>query len=146
MRIILFVLSILFSSQVIAKTVQVEMWTNFNGEKKNMRYDPIIVSINLGDTVIWKSAEKSHNVQFMDGGVPEGVEPFKSDISKDAEYTFTIPGIYAYICTPHKTAKMIGFVIVENDKNNLESIKGVRYRGMSKKFAAGLIEEIEQNY
>mgnify|MGYP001186769469 FL=1 len=34
MRVILLILSILFSSQVIAKTVQVEMWTNFNGEKK----------------------------------------------------------------------------------------------------------------
>ena len=146
MRIICIFLSLFFSTQVIAKTVQVEMWTNFNGEKKNMRYEPIIASVDLGDTIIWKSAEKSHNVQFMEGGIPEGVEIFKSAISQDAEYTFTIPGIYAYICTPHKTARMIGFVIVGNDKGNLEAIKAIKYRGMSKKFAAGLIEEIEQNY
>ena len=111
-----------------------------------MKYEPIIASVDLGDTIIQKSAEKSHNVQFMEGGIPEGVEIFKSEISQNAEYTFTIPGIYAYICTPHKTARMIGFVIVGNDKSNLEAIKAIKYRGMSKKFAAGLIEEIEQNY
>ena len=146
MRLLIIFLSILLSTQVVAKIVEVEMWTNFNGEKKNMRYEPLIASVDLGDTIIWKSTEKSHNVQFMQGGIPEGVEPFKSKISQDAEYTFTIPGIYAYICTPHKTARMIGFVIVGNDKSNLEAIKAIKYRGMSKKFASGLIEEIEQNY
>ena len=49
------------------------MWTNFNDEKKNQRYEPLIVSIDIGDTIIWKSVEKSHNVEFMKGGVPEGV-------------------------------------------------------------------------
>ena len=44
----------------------------------------------------------------MKGGVPEGVGDFKSAISQDAEFTFTIPGIYAYICSPHKTGKMVG--------------------------------------
>ena len=122
------------------------MWTNFNDEKKNQRYEPLIVSIDIGDTIIWKSVEKSHNVEFMKGGVPEGVGDFKSAISKDAEFTFTIPGIYAYICSPHKTGKMVGFVIVGNDKSNLGKIKELKYRGPTKKFAAQLIEEIENNY
>ena len=107
---------------------------------------PLIVSIDEGDTVIWKSVEKSHNVEFMTGGVPEGVGEFKSEISQDAEYTFSIPGIYAYICSPHKTGKMLGFVIVGNDKSNLDDIKALKYRGMSKKFAKQLIEDIENNY
>ena len=123
MRFLLFVFLFLISvNQLFAKTVEVEMWTNFNGEKKNQRYEPLIVSIDEGDTVIWKSVEKSHNVEFMTGGVPEGVGEFKSEISQDAEYTFTIPGIYAYICSPHKTGKMLGFVIVGNDKSNLNDI------------------------
>ena len=145
---LLFILFLIpfFITQVVAKTVEVEMWTNFNGEKKNQRYEPLIVSIEEGDTVIWRSVEKSHNVEFMTGGVPEGVGEFKSAISQDAEYTFTIPGIYAYICSPHKTGKMLGFVIVGKDKHNLEDIKALKYRGMSKKFAKQLIEEIENNY
>ena len=50
------------------------MWIIFNGEKKNQRYEPSIVSIVKEDTVIWKSLEKSHNVEFMTGGVPEDIE------------------------------------------------------------------------
>ena len=39
-----------------------------------------------------------------------------------------------------------GFVIVGNDKSNLRNIKELKYRGPTKKFAAQLIEEIENNY
>ena len=138
---ILFLISF-FTTNVFAKTVEVEMWTNFNGEKKNQRYEPLIASIDVGDTIIWKSVEKSHNVEFMKGGVPEGVGDFKTAISQDAEYTFTIPGIYAYICSPHKTGKMVGFVIVGNDKSNLEKIKKVKLRGKSKKVFKKLLKEL----
>ena len=55
----------------------------------------------------------------------------------------TIPGIYAYWCTPHKSMGMIGFVIVGDDLSNLESIKKVKFIGKSKKIAAPLIAEIE---
>ena len=41
------------------------------------------------------------------------------EISKDAKYTFKVPGIYAYWCTPHKAMGMIGFVVVGKDKSNL---------------------------
>ena len=41
---------------------------------------------------------------------------------------------------------MLGFVIVFNDKSNLDDIKALKYRGMSKKFAKQLIEDIENNY
>ena len=79
MRFLLFIfLFLIYSTQLSAKTVEVEMWTNFNGEKKNQRYEPLILSIDEGDTVIWKSVEKSHNVEFMAGGIPEGVGEFKS--------------------------------------------------------------------
>ena len=57
--------------------------------------------------------------------------------------SFTIPGIYAYWCVPHKTMGMIGFVIVDNDLSNLDSIKKVKFIGKSKKIAAALIAEIE---
>ena len=109
-----------------------------------MVFSKEIVRIDVGDTVFWKSIDKGHNVEFIKkNGVPEGVDKFKSKVSKDAEYTFTIPGIYAYWCTPHKSMGMIGFVIVGDDLSNLESIKKVKFIGKSKKIAAPLIAEIE---
>ena len=106
-------------------------------------YSKKIVNVDVGDTVYWKSVNPGHNVEFIKGGIPEGVEKFKSKVGKDAEYTFTTPGIYAYWCVPHKTMGMIGFVIVDNDLSNLDSIKKVKFIGKSKKIAAKLIEEIE---
>ena len=62
-------------------------------------------------------------------------------MNKDTQFKFEIPGIYAYWCTPHKSMGMIGFVIVGDDKSNLENIKTIKYSGKSKKIAAELITQ-----
>ena len=110
--------------------------------KESIVYSKKIVRINVGDTVIWKATDKGHNVEFIKGGVPEGVEKFKSKFNKDTEYKFSIPGIYAYWCTPHKNMGMIGFVVVGNDKSNLEEIKKIRFAAKSKKIAPDLINSL----
>ena len=110
--------------------------------KEHMVYSQKIVNIEVGDTVFWKAKTKGHNVEFIKGGTPEGVEKFKSKINKDAEYKFNISGIYAYWCTPHKGMGMIGFVVVGNDKSNLEAVKNIKYLGKSKKIAEELISSL----
>ena len=125
-----------------AEDTTVEMLNKL--DKRTMVFSQEIVRINPGDTVYWKSTDPGHNVAFIsENGVPEGVKKFKSKIGKDTEFTFTIPGIYAYWCVPHKTLGMIGFVIVGDDLSNLDSIKKVKFIGKSKKIAKGLIAEIE---
>ena len=111
-------------------------------DNETMVYSKKIVRVNVGDTVSWKATDKGHNVEFIKGGVPEGVERFKSKFNKDAEYKFSIPGIYAYWCTPHKNMGMIGFVVVGDDKSNLESIKSIRFSAKSKKIAPDLINQL----
>ena len=110
--------------------------------KEHMVYSQKIVNINVGDTVFWRATTKGHNVEFIKGGVPEGVEKFRSKINKDVQYKFEIPGIYAYWCTPHKGMGMIGFVVVGNNKSNLEAIKKIKYIGKSKKIAEELISSL----
>ena len=125
----------------LAADVTIEMLNKLG--KESMVFSEKIVRIDPGDTVFWKSIDPGHNVEFISkGGLPEGVEKFKSKIGKDAEYNFTIPGIYAYWCTPHKTMGMIGFVIVDNDITNIDSIKKIKYMGKSKKVAKTLIPEL----
>ena len=114
---------------------------NKSGREINV-YSKKIVNVEVGDTVFWKSVNPGHNVEFIKGGVPEGVEKFKTTYSKDTKYTFKIPGIYAYWCTPHKSMGMIGFVIVGNDKSNLEAIKKIKFFGKSKKIAEDLINSL----
>ena len=125
-----------------AEDTTVKMLNKLN--KRTMVISQEIVRINPGDTVYWESTDPGHNVQFISkNGVPDGVEKFKSKVGKDTEFTFTIPGIYAYWCVPHKTLGMIGFVIVGEDLSNLDAIKKVKFIGKSKKIAKKLIAEIE---
>lgn len=133
--------SIIFlSSSTFAADATVEM-LNKQG-KESMVFSEKIVKINVGDKVFWKATDKGHNVEFIKGGAPEGVGKFKSKYNKDVEFKFDVPGIYAYWCTPHKSMGMIGFVIVGDNKSNLESIKKIRYTGKSKKIAPDLINQL----
>ncbi len=138
-----FIISIslfLFSSNSMAADETIEMLNKLN--KESMVYSKKIVRVDIGDTVFWKSVNPGHNVEFIKGGVPNGVEKFKTKFSKDAQYTFKIPGIYAYWCSPHKSMGMIGFVVVGNDKSNIDSIKSINFMGKSKKIAPDLINSL----
>ena len=128
-----------FTSAFAADTT-IEM-LNKSG-KEIMVYSNKIVSVNVGDTVFWKATSKGHNVEFIKGGTPVGVPKFKSKMNKDVEFKFEKPGIYAYWCTPHKMMGMIGFVVVGNDKSNLEVIKSIKFIGKSKKLASELFDQL----
>ena len=131
---------ILFTTNSMAANETVEMLNKLG--KDSMVYSKKIVRINVGDTVFWKATDKGHNVEFIKGGIPEGVKKFKSKFNKDTEYKFSVPGIYAYWCTPHKNMGMIGFVVVGDDKSNLEEIKKIRFVAKSKKIAPDLINSL----
>ena len=139
-KLIILISFLLISQSASAADETIEMLNKLG--KEHMVYSQKIVSIEVGDTVFWTSTKPGHNVEFIKGGVPEGVGKFRSALSKDAEYKFEIPGIYAYWCTPHKGMGMIGFVVVSNDKSNLEEIKKIKYLGKSKKIAQELISSL----
>ena len=143
MKYVFVILFGLFIANVsFAEDTTVEMLNKL--DKRTMVFSKEIIRVDPGDTVFWKATNPGHNVEFISKkGVPAGVEKFKSKVGKDTEFTFTVPGIYAYWCVPHKTLGMIGFIIVGNDLSNLDSIKKVKFIGKSKKIAKGLIAEIE---
>ena len=139
-KILYFTFIIFISQSAFAADQTVEMLNKLG--KEHMVYSKKIVNVEVGDTVFWKSTTPGHNVEFIKSGTPEGVEKFRSPVSKDTQYKFEIPGIYAYWCTPHKGMGMIGFVIVGNNKSNLEAIKKLKYMGKSKKIAEELISSL----
>ena len=135
---IIFILT--FCNPVFSADQNIDM-LNRLGKEINV-YSKKIVNVDVGDTVFWKSVNPGHNVEFINGGIPVGVEKFKSKYNKDTSYTFKTPGIYAYWCTPHKSMGMIGFVVVGNDKSNLEEIKKLKFYGKSTKIAEALINSL----
>ena len=136
----LIIFFLFFSSNVMGQDINIKMLNKL--DKELMVFSKKIVNINVGDTVFWEATDKGHNVEFIKNGVPEGVERFKSKLNKDVRYKFVVPGIYAYMCTPHKSLGMIGFIIVGDDKSNLNMIKKIKFFGKSKKLAKSLIDQI----
>ena len=95
MRYFLILIITLWTGLLSAGEVEVEMLNKLNNEY--MVYSKKIVKIDVGDTVFWKSVNPGHNVEFIKGAVPDGVEVFKSKLSKDVKYKFEIPGIFREI-------------------------------------------------
>ena len=130
-------IGLLVSTTAYSASETIEMLNKSGNEM--MVYSKKVVKINVGDSVLWKASTKGHNVEFIKNGVPEGVDKFKSKMNVDVEYTFTVPGIYAYWCTPHKAMGMIGLIVVGDDKSNIDKIKSIRFVGKSKQIATELI-------
>ena len=137
-KILLAVTAIFFANTLSAATFEVEMLNRLG--KESMVYSQPVVNIQSGDTVKWLATTKGHNVQFL--SVPEGVGAFRSKLNVDTEYTFTVPGIYLYQCTPHKNMGMIAVVVVDDNKDNLNAITSARVAGKSKQRLAKIIETL----
>lgn len=84
-----------------------------DAEGKNF-FDPAELTIKVGDRVRWVNDSGVHDVTSMK--IPEGATAFKSELftapGMTFEHTFTVPGEYGYVCTPHEASGMIGKIVV----------------------------------
>ena len=133
-------ITLFITTAAFSEAHMIEMLNKSGNEM--MVYSKKVIKVNVGDTVTWKATTKGHNVEFIRNGTPEGVDKFKSKMNVDVDYKFEVPGIYAYWCTPHKAMGMIGFVVVGDDKSNLDKIKAIKFVGKSKKIAPELINQL----
>ena len=138
MKSIIFIASLLLSSPCLAGDMSIEM-LNKDADGNKMVFSQEIVNISPGDTITWVPTSKGHNVQIINS--PNGTK-FKSKTSREATFTFTDPGIYYYLCTPHKSMGMIGLVIVDGDTSNIGEIAKSKAVGKSKKKLKALLSEL----
>lgn len=110
-------------------------------DARGLAFMPMVIKIAPGDTVAWDNM-MTHNVEMIEGMIPEGTEAFKSEMSQDFSHTFEKEGIYVYICTPHIGAGMGGAVIVGNPVN-LDAVKAADATGGLNRVAKEAIAEAE---
>ena len=138
--IILFGFIFVTSSLAYADSIIIDM-LNKRADGQKMVYSQDVVNVKSGDSVTWLPKSKGHNVEFIK--VPEGVKKIKkSKLNKEYTYKFEKPGIYLYLCTPHKAMGMIGLVIVDGDTSNKKAIAKAKVLGKSKKKLKKLLGEI----
>ena len=126
--------------------VVVEM-LNQHPEDKRARnvFYPRVLSVQPGQTVMFKGTDRGHNSASFDGMIPDGVEAWDGKINEDLEVTFDTPGIYGYKCTPHAASGMVALIVVEGEGklDNLEAAQSVRQRGKAKGRFEDLFAELE---
>lgn len=140
---LLLALAFVLPTGVLAADATVEMWNKDPDDKKRkMVFSQEIVAIEVGESVTWLATDKGHNVELIDG--PDGVElEGKSKISKDVTITFDTPGVYVYVCTPHASMGMIGFVVVGDlTQEGVDAIKDAKVKGKSKNKFKELLAEL----
>ena len=106
-------LVVFLSSSACAQNFTVKMLNSHDG--KIMVFEPPVLKIQKGDTVLFESVDAGHNSQSH--SLPAGAKPWKSDISKDYNVKFDQPGTYVYICEPHIVMGMIGIIQVGDTKD-----------------------------
>ena len=135
---IFFIMSILLSTKLMAADLTIEM-LNKDAEGNKQVFSQELARIDVGNTITWVPTSKGHNVQMISS--PNNLK-FKSKNGKEASITFDTPGIYYYLCTPHKGMGMIGLVIVGGDLSNIEDISKAKAVGKSKKKLKALLAQL----
>jgi len=107
-------------SFLVAQQHEVKMLNN--GAEGLMVFEPAVLSINPGDSVVFKATDMSHNSASIAGMIPDGAESWTGAMSQDVTVNFTKEGVYVYQCTPHSMMAMVG-VIKVGAATNLAAVK-----------------------
>ena len=120
LKIIFLSLIVLSPLSIISAEYTVKMLNN--GKEGLMVFEPSVLSIQQGDTVLFEATDVSHNSASIPGMIPQGAMPWSGAMNQDVKVTFDEEGVYVYQCTPHSMMAMVGVIKVGAPKN-LEIIK-----------------------
>jgi pseudoazurin len=112
------------------------------GEAGLMVFEPAFIGAEPGDVIHFVSVDTGHNVESIEGMLPEGVEAFKSKPSEDFDLTVGEQGVYGVKCTPHYGMGMVALIEV-GEPVNLDEAAAVKQRGKAKGRMADLIAQVE---
>jgi pseudoazurin len=121
--------AMLLATTAFAETFEVKMLNK--GTDGAMVFEPAFIKAAVGDTVTFLSPDKGHNAESIKGMLPEGVEAFKSEMSKDFTLTLTAEGLYGIKCTPHYAMGMVALIQV-GAPVNLDAAAAVVQKGKAK--------------
>lgn len=135
-------LASLFTTQIAAaETFEVLMLNK--GAEGAMVFEPAFVKAAVGDTINFVATDKGHNVESIEGMLPEGVTPVKSKMGEDFALTVANEGVFGLKCTPHFAMGMVALIQV-GAPINMEAASSVVLKGKAKTRFEPLFAQIVQ--
>lgn len=107
------------------------------------RYEPGILFIEPGDTVLFKNAGKFHASRIIPGMMPESAEPWWGQLGEDVEVTFVQLGVYGHKCGSSYPLGLVGLVVVGDASANLTSARAVQHPPAAARVFDALFDELD---
>ena len=86
LKIIFLSLIVLSPLSIISAEYTVKMLNN--GNEGLMVFEPSVLSIQQGDTVLFEATDVSHNSASIPGMIPQGAMPWSGAMNQDVKVTF----------------------------------------------------------
>ena len=122
MRILKLILLVSISSvsmsSFCAEHVVEALTTGTNGDI--MVFEPGFLKVEVGDTVVFKPSDASHNAESLFTPSPDA--SFVTELGKVSAIQVSHEGIYLYKCTPHFTLGMVGVIQVGSAGNKNQAL------------------------
>jgi pseudoazurin len=125
----------IFAASANAAEIEVKMLNK--GEKGMMVFEPDFVRAAPGDTIRFVPVDKGHNVESIQGMIPDGVQPFKGKFGEELTVKLDKEGVYGVKCLPHYGMGMVALIEVGKPVN-LEAAEAVKQTGKAKAVFAQL--------
>ena len=99
---------------ILALSLNLKGQTTHNVSVTSNVFTPSQLTITVGDKVVWKNDEGSHNVNGKQATFPNNPSSFGNEVGAawTYEYVFSTAGTYNYQCDPHAGMGMVGKIIV----------------------------------
>lgn len=127
-----------------ANAAEIEVKMLNRGAAGMMVFEPAFAKAAPGDTIRFVPVDKGHNVESIDGMLPEGAAPFAGKFNEEVVVTLDKAGVYGFRCKPHYGMGMVGMIVV-GDPANAEQAKAASHPGKAKKVFAELFEKLESS-
>ena len=95
-----------------------------------MVFSPGYIKIAPGDSITFQPTSYGHNSQTPEDiigpdfhAIPADAEPWAGAMNEEFTVTFTIPGVYLYLCNYHYVVGHVGVIQVGDDISNLQEVQ-----------------------
>lgn len=110
---------------LVCLSVNLSAQTSTKVTVANYSYTPKNITITVGDTVIWKETQGTHNVDGKTSVFPSNAVSFGNSLGSGWTYKFVFntAGTYNYQCDPHVGLGMVGSITVNpKSATSIESL------------------------
>ncbi|WP_192178406.1 pseudoazurin [Mesorhizobium amorphae] len=111
------------------------------GDKGSMVFQPNFIKAALGDTVKFVPGDKTHNVETIQGMIPDGAQEFKGKVGETITVTLTQEGVYGVKCNPHYGLGMVALIVIGKPVN-LDAAQAVKQVGKARTVFPDLFSQV----